>query len=265
MGATPPASGRPACVALFCRSRWSEGHARNRCGRSRPLFTPSGRVYLRGQAPPRQGRQDNFGSTEDSEEVAQGLRALTIRKRIRDWLKARTFFQVADAMPWPEHAGIVIEYIHAITEKEASKSAAWDFMEALVFLERRGGVRPESALHLDPSIRVAVAEARVAPTLKGQMDRKVAPPYLVAMVEAMERLVADESEQRYPRMLAWWKLLKIYGTLRFDDHRGLTPSSFSLTSAAVSGSPRLRQDLGHGQCLRGHADAHLDLGHTIRE
>ncbi len=36
-------------------------------------------------------------------------------------------------------------------------------------------------------------------------------------------------------MHAWWKLLKVFGTLRFDDHRGLLPESLALGGAALSG------------------------------
>ena len=55
------------------------------------------------------------------------------------------------------------------------------------------------------------------------------------MVEPLERLVVDVGEQVYPRMFAWWTLLTIFATLRFDDHRGLSPTSLTLTSAALTG------------------------------
>jgi hypothetical protein len=180
-------------------------------------------------------------------QVGQGLRALTIRKRVRDWLKARTFLLIAHGVAWPSHSGMIIDYVQALAEEGSSRSAAWDLMGALRFLERGGGVRADQALHLDPAVAAAVAEARQAPSKQDCRERKVAPQLFVAIVEALERHVVDLQEPEYTRMYAWWRLLKVYGTLRFDDHRGLLPESLELGTEGLVGKLARTKTSGRGK------------------
>ncbi len=39
----------------------------------------------------------------------------------------------------------------------------------------------------------------------------------------LEKLIVDMAADTYDRMLAWWGCVSIWASLRFDDHRGLTP------------------------------------------
>ncbi len=49
-------------------------------------------------------------------QVVQGFRARTIRKRVRDWMKARSFFMVAHGTPLCLHAAMIIDYVHTLCE-----------------------------------------------------------------------------------------------------------------------------------------------------
>ena len=59
--------------------------------------------------------------------------------------------------------------------------------------------------------------------------------------------MVNGDDKLYPRMFAWWKLIKIYGTLRFDDHRGLSPSSLALSDAALTGTLTRTKTSGAGK------------------
>ena len=180
-------------------------------------------------------------------QVAQGRRARTIRKRVRDWLRARRFFLQAHGVPWPGHSGMVIDYIQAMSEDQGSRSASRDFLGALIFFERGGGVPSSMQLSEDCSVRAAVAEA-ASQISEGRMQpRKAAPRYFVAMVQALERLVCDESVPKFPRMMAWWKLAKVFGCLRFDDHRGLLPGTIYVTESGLTGSLSRTKTSGAGK------------------
>jgi hypothetical protein len=92
------------------------------------------------------------------------------------------------------------------------------------------------------------AQTMSKPSLFGiRPQQKVAPPFFVGMADALERLVVDSGEPKFVRMYAWWKLIKVYGTLRFDDHRGLDPASLVLTSATLSGSLTRTKTSGTGK------------------
>jgi hypothetical protein len=185
-------------------------------------------------------------------QVAQGLRALTLRKRVRDWAKARSFFMLAHSAPWPTHEGMVIDYIQTLAGEGVSKSAAWDFMGALKFLEKGGGVQPDASYSENAAVKAAIAEIRAAPAKGPLRERKKAPRFFAAMIPALERQVLDDQSPTYTRMYAWWKLLKVYGCLRFDDHRGIQPAtlllgptglSTTLTRTKTSGSGKTRETM----------------------
>ena len=59
----------------------------------------------------------------------------------------------------------------------------------------------------------------------GVAQLKQAPRYPVALVLALEREVMDGAVAVCYRCYAWWHLLAVWASLRFDDHRGLPPSS----------------------------------------
>jgi hypothetical protein len=66
--------------------------------------------------------------------------------------------------------------------------------------------------------------------------RGQAPRIPLALAAAYERTVLDEASPRFVRMHAWFRLIKVWGTLRFDDHRGLVPNTMSLRSDGLHGT-----------------------------
>ena len=69
-------------------------------------------------------------------------------------------------------------------------------------------------------IRNFVQEASASGAYGSNGIRKKAPRPLASLVVAWEQLVIDVSVHAYVRLFAFWKLCKVWGTLRFDDHRG---------------------------------------------
>jgi len=51
----------------------------------------------------------------------------------------------------------------------------------------------------------------------------------LCLILALEREVVDTEVAVCYRLFAWWHLLAVWASLRFDDHRGLPPSSVQLT------------------------------------
>jgi hypothetical protein len=62
-----------------------------------------------------------------------------------------------------------------------------------------------------------------ASTRKDGAARRQAQPPPTKAVCMLERLIVDVTADTYDRMLAWWGCVSIWASLRFDDHRGLTP------------------------------------------
>ena len=126
-------------------------------------------------------------------------------------------------------------------------------MDALSFMERGGGVPSAAALHKNPILIAAVNDIKGAGAV-AMKGRGQAPRLPIQIVVALERLVMLTGAARYVRMYAWFRLVKVWGTLRFDDHRGLVPSTMSMRSDGMHGTLERTKTSGLGK-----ARQHLPL------
>ena len=168
--------------------------------------------------------------------IAQGRRARTLRKRVRDWEKVRRFLLGAYGHVWPVAIHELIDFVNALSAGDNPRSAISSFMGALTFFERGGGVRGPQAFAEDPLLKAASEEAMVAMTAGRERPRRQAPRIPFAIIRVWEAVVVDVTLQNYVRMYAWWLLLKVWGSLRFDDHRGLIPKGLFLGADGLRGA-----------------------------
>jgi len=67
------------------------------------------------------------------------------------------------------------------------------------------------------------------------------------LVLALEREVVDEGVASGYRCQAWWSLLSLWGALRFDDHRGLSPSAVRMTPRGLEATLSRTKTTGPGK------------------
>ena len=168
--------------------------------------------------------------------IAQGRRARTLRKRVRDWEKVRRFLLGAYGHVWPVAIHELIDFVNALSAGDNPRSAISSFMGALTFFEKGGGVRGPQAFAEDPLLKAASEEAMVAMTAGRERPRRQAPRIPFAVIRVWEAMVVDVTLQNCVRMYAWWLLLKVWGSLRFDDHRGLIPRGLFLGADGLRGA-----------------------------
>ena len=60
-----------------------------------------------------------------------------------------------------------------------------------------------------------------------------APRMLVGVISMLENLVVSELTSVCYRIYAWWILVQSWGTLRFDDHRGVKPQDVSFVEGSL--------------------------------
>ena len=63
-----------------------------------------------------------------------------------------------------------------------------------------------------------------------------APPTTLAIVVAMECKVVDVQAPEFIGMFAWYRLVRAWTAMRFDDHRGLVPSRMKLLALGLRGT-----------------------------
>ena len=76
---------------------------------------------------------------------------------------------------------------------------------------------------------------------------KRAPPFPVGLLALVQNFVTTESNPAYMRMYGWWVLLQSWGTMRFSDHRGLSPADISFEDGSLTGLFEEDEDHRHRQ------------------
>ena len=70
------------------------------------------------------------------------------------------------------------------------------------------------------------------------------------LLEALERLVANSVAAPFLRVFAWWVLLQNWATLRFPDHRGLSPSDISVPGRKLNGKLSRSKTIGADRSIQ---------------
>ena len=70
------------------------------------------------------------------------------------------------------------------------------------------------------------------------------------MAIALEQLVVSEAAAPYHRALAWFRLLKVWGCLRTDDHRGLAPTAVNFTAGFLEATLTRTKTSGHDKIVQ---------------
>ena len=130
----------------------------------------------------------------------------------------------------------VLEYFSVREKEGAARTSHASLLASLRFLEEAGEVAPENRISTSSALDNAVKEheltaasrpAATAATL-ANAGSKQAPPQLLAMLAAMEDMVSAPGVPLYHKGYAWFKLLRHWTSMRWDDTQGLRPLSLTV-------------------------------------
>ena len=104
--------------------------------------------------------------------IGHGLRARTLRRRVKDWEKISRYCMLATGSPWPRTVSVFLDFLHVLVQSAAPPSALKAMKCSLHFFERAGAVATcdKIADHSSITARIREYEATsgrlVAPTRK---------------------------------------------------------------------------------------------------
>ena len=134
-----------------------------------------------------------------------------------------------------------MDYILLRVEEPCGKTVPQDILAGVCFFETIGGVAEVDRLGSHSGWQDL--ERGAPPVSKAPM----LPP---ALVGALELLVCCEEESFYLRFFAWFRLVKIWASCRFDDLQGLDPSTLILSRDGMSGLIDQTKTSGPGKRIR---------------
>ena len=176
-------------------------------------------------------------------------RASTIRKRVREWRKIRAYSMSVCGSPWPDHVGVLLDFILERVEEPCGHTVPESILATLAFMEKAGGVASGERLADNQALKNVVNQATHDLQLVAPPTRK-APLVPIMLIGSLELMVADDSAPIYARGLAFYKLLKIWASCRSNDLSGLNPSSLRLNSLGLCGVLERTKCSGPGKRVR---------------
>ena len=178
-------------------------------------------------------------------------RASTIKKRVREWRKVRSYSLSVCGSPWPQHVGIVLDYVLERVGEPCGHTVPEAILATVAFMEKAGGVGCGARLADNQALKNVVNQATHDLQDGAPPTRKAPAPLLPCMlIGSLELLIADRSAPVFARGLAFYKLLKVWAACRSNDLSGLNPASLRMTSLGLSGVLERTKCTGPGKRVR---------------
>ena len=165
-----------------------------------------------------------------------GMQPKSLRQRLACRRPVREFLLHAHRDVFPRSADAFLDYFAHLRKGGAAKTSCKSAQLSHAFLEEAGEVGSASRLSAFPSVANFVKEAKLAAEVEEARARETsawrplstdqAPQLLLRLVGGFEAVVADAERPLYQRAFAWYRLLRHWASLRWDDTQGIQPSRF---------------------------------------
>ena len=120
----------------------------------------------------------------------------------------------------------IIDYFVELLGRPCGRSVLKSVWSIFGYLEAVGGQPQERCFTEQGLVRKVYEGALAAATdAAGKNRGGKAPRSLLSLLKEAECRVVDKNQHPYTRLLCWYVCLSSWGTLRFDDHKGVDPKS----------------------------------------
>ena len=160
---------------------------------------------------------------------ARGRRANTLRARVLEWEKAARWPKAAHGTAYPVELVQVLDFVSDRASEPCGRTCLTSFLTTLAFLEEVGGVPEQRRLSQD-SLLKGLVEELTCQLSAGAPATKKAPRHLTLTLAALELAVGDCSYPPFKRGVAWFKLVRHWASLRWDDTKGITSEAMTMSS-----------------------------------
>ena len=195
-----------------------------------------------------------------SQRCCMGLAPKSLRQRLACWAPVRRYLLEVYQHPFPAKAEEFLDYLAHLRRSGAAKTACKSAQLSLSFLEEAGEVAEADRLATQTSVLNLVKEAKLAAEvalttrLEGESWRAntadQAPQLPLRLLLAFEQVVADLGRPVYQRAFAWYRLLRHWASLRWDDTQGINPESLDRRARGLFAALEKSKTSGPGKKLK---------------
>ena len=173
----------------------------------------------------------------------------TVRLRVHTWQVYLRWLGSVSDRSWPRDVRDLVDYVRAMVNVPAAAYFPRVFASAVHWFGGRSGFKELEAAGADPRFKRAVEWAEVELS-SGTLQKRKAPRLPVAVMVAMELLVLDVEVPIAIRVTAWYRLVKVYGGLRWDDLQRLLPKNVEMKDMGLVGRMLQTKVSGPGRKVR---------------
>ena len=176
-------------------------------------------------------------------------RPSTVKKRVRDWELFVRWLAWTEGRSWPTAVGDALGYLNFRLAEGCPVSFPASFWAALRWVESRSGHPTSECFGRHLMLKLCIERAIVVLGTESEVAKK-APRIPLVIIAALENKVVSSDLLVGVRVIAWTRLLKIYGSLRADDLQRLRPRDVSLASSGLTGVLMQTKTSGAGRKVR---------------
>ncbi len=149
--------------------------------------------------------------------------------------------------PWPRNADDFVDFLESRAEEPCGRTCIDAEVATLNYFEKAGEVPESDYITTLPEVRNAVRDLNVQLAQGEGRLRKKAPLVLKKIMVAWELMVMSEVSAKYIRGLAWYRLVSVWASMRFDDSRGLLSETMELNALGLLASLGRTKTSGAGK------------------
>ena len=159
-----------------------------------------------------------------------GRRAGTLRSRVRSIQKFIEWLVAAHQVSFSNHWRQLTEYLQVRYSEPCVRGALKLVHSSYIFLQEVAGIEDKLTDSAMYTASLKELHGSSEPRNGATGGSKVFQTNLLA---AMEDMVLSVDTPLFMKVLSWWLLVQSWGTLRFDDHRGLLPCVFKVSETGL--------------------------------
>ena len=152
-------------------------------------------------------------------------------------------------MPITPEVGDLVEYIFSRYDEPCGPSVPPLIVKAVAWMEKTACIDARSRIG-ESQVVESVRDYVVEMLSKDSAPTKRAPRYPIAMMEAFEHAVEDEKHLFGLRIVAWINLVKLWGSLRWDDIQKVVPKELKYFEGRMTTTLRTTKTTGPTKRVR---------------
>ena len=176
-------------------------------------------------------------------------RLSTVRRYLASWQRFRVWAESMGKPGQRPNSVMLVDYMYAREEEGMGASIPLAVSTAVAWFERTAGIPDDEQLMAQAFPRMVMKELTKKLEQNAPPVRR-APRWLGCFVAPMETLVVDGAMPLEVRVCAWFKLVKLWTSMRFDDAAHLKTSEVRFYDGQLMGIIRQSKTSGAGKRVR---------------